>query len=160
MWHGTVGSEWHTSTRPRSRRTELTTDAFGARLRGLMVTVVLSVLNSNPTCLQSPWYDEWLVWWKLRPLGFSYLILNLRLSLMCRALGSEYSCTPATYKVCWNDTYLSDHYEVQFSCLLFDCSFQRVCSNYLHYILDMSDRFSWAFIDWYSFSLCFKQSFQ
>ncbi|KAK8937485.1 60S ribosomal protein L35a-3 [Platanthera zijinensis] len=54
-WDGTLVKGWRTFTRRRRRRTEPIIAAFGAKSHGLMEIVALSGLNSNPTCLRSPW---------------------------------------------------------------------------------------------------------
>ena len=54
-WIGTVERDWGTSIRPRSRRMGPTIAAFGARLPGLMATVVLFVPSSSQIFLLNPW---------------------------------------------------------------------------------------------------------
>ena len=69
-WRGTAGSAWRTFIRPRLRKMGPTTDAFGERLPGRMVTVVLSVPSSSPIFPLNQWcvylsieYFCCLCWW-------------------------------------------------------------------------------------------------
>ena len=98
---GIWGRNWHTFTRLTLRRTVHTIVAFGERSADLMVTVVLFVLSSSPTFLQSLWYDMFCN----SPLFYLncaciFLVKCLFFWSYClRVTKSESLCTPATFKV-------------------------------------------------------------
>lgn len=111
-WRGTVGSAWRTFTRPRWRRTALTTVASGVRWRGRTVTVASFAQSSSPIFPQNQWYVSiWLRFFFLFLFTFDvWRMLSEDIWLWNRELEWGLWCILATFKVwtffcslmCWS----------------------------------------------------------